>query len=80
VDESETAAEAAVREVEEETGGWGVRIVGMPSPSLPTGFPETHSLIPLPVWTTEIEVRADNHLAEPHVHADHMWVALADDA
>ena len=80
VEDFETAAEAAVREVEEETGLRGVRMVGMPSPSLPAGFPGTHSLIPLPVWITEIEVPADNHLAEPHVHIDHMWVAVADDS
>lgn len=77
VEDFETAAEAAMREVEEETGLRGVRMMGMPSPSLPTGFPGTHSLIPLPVWITEIGVPADNHLAEPHVHVDHMWVALA---
>jgi 8-oxo-dGTP pyrophosphatase MutT (NUDIX family) len=79
VEENENVAEAAVREVEEETGLRGVRMIGMPSPPLPAGFPGTHSLIPLPIWITQIEVPADNHLNEPHVHIDHMWVALADD-
>lgn len=80
MEDFETAAEAALREVEEETGLSGVRMVGMPSPSLPAGFPDTRRLIPLPVWITEIEVPADNHLSEPHVHVDHMWVALAADS
>jgi 8-oxo-dGTP pyrophosphatase MutT (NUDIX family) len=57
VEDNETAAEAAAREVEEETGLRGVRMMGTPSPSLPAGFPATHSLIPLPVWITEIAVR-----------------------
>jgi 8-oxo-dGTP pyrophosphatase MutT (NUDIX family) len=79
VEEYETAAEAAIREVEEETGLRGVRIFGYPAPALPAGFPDTHVLVPLPWWITEVEVPADNHLAEVHVHVDHMWVAVAED-
>ena len=65
-----------LREVEEETGlrgcGWwnavaiaARRVPGHAQPDPAAG------------WITEIEVPADNHLAEPHVHVDHMWVALA---
>jgi 8-oxo-dGTP pyrophosphatase MutT (NUDIX family) len=79
VEEDETPAEAALREVEEETGLRGVRVLGYPAPALPAGFPATHALVPLPWWITEVEVPADNHLAEVHVHVDHMWVALAED-
>ena len=79
VEQDETAAQAAVREVEEETGLRGVRMLGLPSPALPAGLPDTHSVVPLPWWITEIQVPADNHLAEPHVHVDHVWVALAGD-
>jgi hypothetical protein len=80
VEDDETAAQAAVREIEEETGLRDVRLLGFPAPELPAGFPATHSLVPLPWWITEIDVPPDNHLAEPHVHVDHMWVALAPDA
>jgi 8-oxo-dGTP pyrophosphatase MutT (NUDIX family) len=80
VEDDETAAEAAIREIEEETGLKDVRLLGFPAPALPAGFPDTHALVPLPWWITEIGVPADNHLAEPHVHVDHMWVAVAADA
>lgn len=79
VEDDETAAEAAVREIEEETGLRDVRLLGFPAPVLPGGFPATHSLLPLPWWITEIEVPPDNHLGVPHMHVDHMWVALASD-
>jgi 8-oxo-dGTP pyrophosphatase MutT (NUDIX family) len=80
VEEDETPAEAAVREIEEETGLAGVRLLGFPAPDLPAGFPATHTLIPLPWWVTEIDVPPDNHLAVPHVHVDHVWLAVAPDA
>jgi 8-oxo-dGTP pyrophosphatase MutT (NUDIX family) len=79
VEEYETPAEAALRETEEETGLAGVRLLGYPAPSVPSDFPSTHTQIPLPWWMTEIEVPADNHLAIPHVHVDHVWVAIAPD-
>lgn len=77
VEEYETPAEAALRETEEETGLAGVRLLGFPAPTVPHGFPSTHTQIPLPWWITEIEVPPDNHLAVPHVHVDHVWVAIA---
>jgi 8-oxo-dGTP pyrophosphatase MutT (NUDIX family) len=80
VEEDETPAEAALRETAEETGLSGVRLLGFPVPALPVGFPATHCQLPLPWWITEIEVPADNHLAVPHVHVDHVWVAIAPDA
>lgn len=73
-------AEAAVREVEEETGLEGVRLLEPPAPALPAGFPVTHTRVPLPWWITEMKVPADNHLAAGHVHVDHAWVSVAADA
>jgi 8-oxo-dGTP pyrophosphatase MutT (NUDIX family) len=80
VEEHESQAEAAVREVEEETGLEGVRLLEPPAPALPAGFPVTHARVPLPWWITEMRVPADNHLAAGHVHVDHVWVSVAADA
>jgi 8-oxo-dGTP pyrophosphatase MutT (NUDIX family) len=79
VEDDETPAEAAVREIEEETGLSSVRLHGFPAPGLPDAFPATHTQIPLPWWLTEIDVPPDNHLAVPHVHVDHVWLAVAPD-
>jgi 8-oxo-dGTP pyrophosphatase MutT (NUDIX family) len=78
VEGDECQAEAAVREVEEETGLSGVRLLEVPAPGLPGGFPGTHVRVPLPWWIIEQQVPADNHLAEPHVHIDHQYVAVVD--
>lgn len=73
----ETQAEAAVREVEEESGLRGMRLIDPPTPGLPAGFP--HAAVAAPWWITEQDVPADNHLAEAHVHVDHQYVAVVDD-
>lgn len=75
VEPDETQAEAAVREATEESG-LRVRLLAGPSPTLPAGSP--HTLVPPPWWITEMLVPADNHLAEPHIHVDHQYVAIAD--
>jgi 8-oxo-dGTP pyrophosphatase MutT (NUDIX family) len=80
VEGNECQAEAALREVEEETGLRRVRLLEAPGPSLPAGFPSTHARMPLPWWVIEQQVPADNHLCEPHVHVDHQYVAVADDS
>lgn len=79
VEDDESHAQAAIREVEEETGLRGVRLLEPPAPALPAGFPATHSRVPLPWWITEMRVPADNHLSDQHVHVDHVWVGLAPD-
>jgi 8-oxo-dGTP pyrophosphatase MutT (NUDIX family) len=79
VEVDECQAQAAVREIAEETGLTSVRLVPLPTMRLPAGFPSTHAPMPLPWWITEVQVGADNHLAEPHVHVDHQYVAVADD-
>ena len=75
VEADETQAEAAVRETVEESG-LRVRLLGCPAPSLPVGYP--HARVAAPWWITELMVPADNHLAEPHVHVDHQYVAVAE--
>ncbi|MGH4022316.1 MAG: NUDIX hydrolase, partial [Pseudonocardiaceae bacterium] len=79
VEDDECQAQAAIREVEEESGLAGVRLLEGPAPPLPAGFPATHAQVPLPWWIIQQHVPADNHLAEPHTHVDHQYVAVADD-
>ncbi|WP_316527573.1 NUDIX domain-containing protein [Kitasatospora brasiliensis] len=77
VEVDEGAAEAALREIEEETG---LRAELLPGPSvpLPAGFP--HSAPPAPWWVVEMDACADNHTREPHRHIDHVYVARVGDA
>jgi 8-oxo-dGTP pyrophosphatase MutT (NUDIX family) len=77
VEQDESAAVAAIRETEEETGLRGIRLLEFPAPGLPEAFPRTHKRLPLPWWTTEIQVPADNHLPSGHVHIDHVWAAIS---
>ena len=77
VEADETPAEAALREVAEETGLGGLRLIQPPAPGLPEGFP--HGRVDPPWWITELHVPADNHLAEPHVHVDHQYLAVVAD-
>ena len=79
VEDDECQATAALREVEEESGLTGVRLLEAPAPALPTGFPSTHARVPLPWWIIQQQVPADNHLPEDHVHVDHQYVAVVDD-
>lgn len=80
VETDETAAEAARREIAEETGLGEVRLLGFPAPAPPRDFPPTHSLVPLPWWITEVDVPPDNHLGVPHVHVDHVWIGVSANA
>jgi 8-oxo-dGTP pyrophosphatase MutT (NUDIX family) len=79
VEDDECQALAALREVEEESGLTGVRLLEAPAPALPTGFPSTHARVPLPWWIIQQEVPADSHLPEGHLHVDHQYVAVVDD-
>jgi 8-oxo-dGTP pyrophosphatase MutT (NUDIX family) len=76
VEDDESQAEAALREVAEETGLTSARLLEAPAPALPAGFP--HGRVAPPWWITEQQVPADNHLGEPHVHLDHQYVAVTD--
>ena len=76
VESNESAAEAAVREIGEETG-LQARLLAGPGLALPAGFP--HTPVIAPWWTVEMAAGADNHTPGPHVHIDHVFVAVADD-
>jgi 8-oxo-dGTP pyrophosphatase MutT (NUDIX family) len=80
VDADESPFQAAVREVEEETGLAGLRLMEPPSPRLPPGFPPTHVRVPPPWWIIEALVAADSYADEAHVHLDFQYVAVVDDA
>jgi 8-oxo-dGTP pyrophosphatase MutT (NUDIX family) len=76
VENDESQEQAVLREVVEESG-LVVRLVSPLTPPLPAGYP--HPQVAQPWWINEMAVPADNHLAEPHVHVDHQYVAVADD-
>jgi len=74
VEACESQAEAALREVAEESG-LSVRLVDPLAAALPGGF--APALVAPPWWIVEHPVPADNHLAEPHIHVDHVYLAQA---
>jgi 8-oxo-dGTP pyrophosphatase MutT (NUDIX family) len=74
VEADESQAEAALREVAEESG-LVVQLVDPPAPQLPAGFRPV--VVAPPWWIVEHPVPADNHLSEPHVHVDHLYLAQA---
>lgn len=74
VEPTESPAEAAVREVAEETG-LAVRLVGPPAAPLPAGYRPPR--VAQPWWIVEYQVPPDNHLAAAHVHVDYLYVAIA---
>jgi len=77
VEPEESCAEAALREVAEETG-LEVTLVSPPAAPVPRGYRGRR--VPQPWWIAEYQVPADNHLDAAHVHVDHLYVALADGA
>lgn len=72
--ENENEADAAVREVLEETGLLAelLRPPGLP---LPMGYPVPE--VVRPWWMNELAVPADGHTPEPHIHVDHQYLAVA---
>ena len=77
VEPEESPAEAAVREVAEETG-LAVTLVGPPAAPVPPGYRARR--VAQPWWIAEYHFPADNHLDVAHVNVDHLYVALADGA
>lgn len=76
VESWESPAEAAVREVGEEAG-LKVRLAAPVAPALPDELPGLRRVVEPPWWVLEQPVPGDRHLAEPHVHVDHLYVALS---
>ena len=74
VEAEETSAEAALREVAEETS-LTVTLVSPPAAPVPDGYRSQR--VALPWWIAEYQVEPDNHLDVAHVHVDHLYVALA---
>ncbi len=74
VEPGESPAEAALREVAEEAG-LAARLVSPPTAPLPPGY-RPRRVAP-PWWIVEYDIPPDNHLGEPHVHIDHLYVAVA---
>ena len=75
VEQEESQAEAALREVAEETG-LAVQLVSPPAAPVPDGYRPPR--VAQPWWIVEYEVPPDNHLGTDHVHIDHLYVARAD--
>ncbi len=76
VEFNESAPETARREVAEETG---LAITILPAPALPVpdAVVALGRLMSPPWWILEQPVDSDNHLAEAHIHVDHIYVAIA---
>jgi 8-oxo-dGTP pyrophosphatase MutT (NUDIX family) len=77
VEQEESPAEAALREVAEETG-LNVRMVSPPAAPLPGGY--RPRLVAQPWWIVEYAVPPDGHHGADHVHIDHLYVSVADGA
>jgi 8-oxo-dGTP pyrophosphatase MutT (NUDIX family) len=82
VEAAETPYEAMVRRVAEESGLHDLRV----APGTGDGYrtlarPEVDQRRPDPWWVTnfDVPVPGDGHLAVPHVHIDHQYVAIVED-
>jgi 8-oxo-dGTP pyrophosphatase MutT (NUDIX family) len=73
VEAAESAAEAAIREVAEEAG-LAVDLLPPPAPPLPGGY-RPHR-VPQPWWIVEYAVPPDGQLGVPHIHVDHLYLAV----
>jgi 8-oxo-dGTP pyrophosphatase MutT (NUDIX family) len=73
VEAHENPAQAALRELREETG-MTATLVAPPGTPLPGGFVEV--VVPLPHWIVEEHVAGDREPTS-HIHVDFLYVALA---
>jgi 8-oxo-dGTP pyrophosphatase MutT (NUDIX family) len=74
VETDETAAQCGIREALEETG-LDITLVPGPAVPVPAGFP--HRRVPAPWLVAEVPAAPDRHTGERHLHADHVYVAVA---
>ncbi|GAA1883644.1 NUDIX domain-containing protein [Asanoa iriomotensis] len=72
VEPHENPAEAALREVSEETG-----VVAHLINTHAAGLTDSAPGIPMPVWIVEQHVPSESRHPHPHVHIDHLYVAVA---
>lgn len=72
VEPHENPAETALREVREETG-WTAQLVTTHICGLTAATPG----VPVPVWIAEPHVPAEPRHPHPHIHVDHLYVAVA---
>ncbi len=73
VEPDENPAEAALREVAEETG-LAARLLPGPGLDEPDAADEPSVIAPL--WIVEQQVPAERREPEPHVHVDHLYLAV----
>jgi len=73
VEPDENPAEAALREVAEETGRTA-RLLPGPGLDTPAGADESPVITPL--WIVEQHVPAERREPQPHIHVDHLYLAL----
>ena len=74
VEPGENTEQAVLREIAEETG-LEVDLFQPPGPTMPSSFPVP--LVDRPWWICEHVIDHDNRLDAPHVHVDHLYVAVA---
>jgi ADP-ribose pyrophosphatase YjhB (NUDIX family) len=76
VEPDENPAEAALREVAEETV-LSARLLPGPGLDEPDGVDEPS--VTAPLWIVEQQVPAERREPEPHVHVDHLYLAVAEE-
>ncbi|GAB7047796.1 NUDIX hydrolase [Catenuloplanes indicus] len=77
VEAHENPAEAALREVREETGLTATLM--LPYANVVPDYPAAAN-VPIPVWITEQIVPPESRLPSDHVHVDHLYLAVAERA
>jgi len=74
VEDHENTAEAALREVDEETGR-RAQLISPPGIGLPHAG--TGVSVAAPLWIVEQQVPAETRHPHPHIHVDHLYLAIA---
>ncbi|WP_085066461.1 NUDIX hydrolase [Catenuloplanes japonicus] len=77
VEPDENPAEAALREVREESGVEASLL--LPFTGVVPDYP-AEALVPVPLWIVEQQAPSESRLPSPHIHVDHLYLALASSA
>jgi 8-oxo-dGTP pyrophosphatase MutT (NUDIX family) len=75
----ENTAEAALRELFEESGIRSADLILQAQEFIPAGFPDDRKLVPVPWMIVEMPIPGDNGLTEPHIHVDYQYLAVVED-